>query len=141
MANSDNLKPFPKGISGNPSGRPKGSLNMATRIRDYLESPQKLTYKAQEWNGEPAELLVRVYTEKALSGDIRAFDLLVKYGYGTKIDIENDGKEPRIYLVNRGGESTYESLSDLSDEELETETDKNMEKYLAMKKQHVSVVA
>ncbi len=34
--NTDNLNTFMKGISGNPSGRPKGSLNRKTIARKYL---------------------------------------------------------------------------------------------------------
>ena len=37
MANNDNLKPFKKGQSGNPKGRPKGSKNRSTIIKKWLE--------------------------------------------------------------------------------------------------------
>jgi len=34
--NIDNLNTFKKGVSGNSSGRPKGSLNRKTVAREYL---------------------------------------------------------------------------------------------------------
>lgn len=33
-----NLKPFPKGVSGNPKGKPKGVRNFSTVIREFLEN-------------------------------------------------------------------------------------------------------
>ena len=39
--NIDNLKRFKKGVSGNPSGRPKGSLNRKTIARTYLSYLQE----------------------------------------------------------------------------------------------------
>ena len=37
MANNGNLKPFKKGESGNPNGRPKGSKNRSTIMEKWLE--------------------------------------------------------------------------------------------------------
>lgn len=38
MANEENLRePWQAGQSGNPNGRPKGSKNMSTILREYLE--------------------------------------------------------------------------------------------------------
>ena len=37
MANEENLKPFPKGVSGNPKGYTKGKKNRSTIIRELLE--------------------------------------------------------------------------------------------------------
>lgn len=117
---AQNLKPFQKGVSGNPRGRPKGSLNMSTRIRNYLESKQKLSYKGQDWQGEPADLIIRVYTEKAIEGDIKAATWLAKFGYGTKVDAELD-EAFHTFIVTRGETPDY---SQLSDDELTAEIKK-----------------
>ncbi len=38
MANEQNLRPsWPKGVSGNPKGKPKGPRNRSTIIREMLE--------------------------------------------------------------------------------------------------------
>jgi hypothetical protein len=56
------LRPFQKGKSGNPSGRPKGARNKATLAMEAL------------LNGE-AEALTRKAVEMALAGDITALRL------------------------------------------------------------------
>ena len=55
-------KPFPKGTSGNPSGKPKGSRNKTTLAIEAL------------FDGE-AEALTRKAIEKALEGDMMALRL------------------------------------------------------------------
>ena len=35
--NNENLVSFPKGVSGNPNGRPKGTKNRSTLVRELLE--------------------------------------------------------------------------------------------------------
>ena len=39
--NEQNLKPFKKGQSGNPKGKPKGTLSLKTLLIDYLRSTDK----------------------------------------------------------------------------------------------------
>ena len=41
MSKLDNLKPFKKGESGNPNGRPKGSLNRSTVAKKWLSTNQE----------------------------------------------------------------------------------------------------
>ena len=63
-----NLKPFPKGVSGNPSGRPKNVLSKAIR--------RKLEEVEEGQDSTVAERITEKLVELALSGNIEAIKLL-----------------------------------------------------------------
>ena len=75
MANEKNLKKFKKGESGNPNGRPKGTLrDIKVVLQDLL---------SQEKNGtQLIDGLMSVVVNKALKGDLKAADMLLSYTYG-----------------------------------------------------------
>jgi hypothetical protein len=76
-----NLKPWPKGKSGNPTGKPKGARNRATIIREQLE------LKATDGlGGSMSDQLVRALIAKALKGDVAAFRELFDGAYGKTRD-------------------------------------------------------
>lgn len=94
MANQQNLKPWKPGQSGNPAGKPKGSRHLSTWIQEMMED-EKFTYKlatGRSAKGAPVKAIVKSLILKALEGDAKAFDLLAKYGYGSKLDINSDSK-------------------------------------------------
>ena len=73
--NPQNLKPFKKGQSGNPKGRPKGVLNSATRLKRILELTNK---KKNKGTGEMEDFTVSEQMDmalisKALVGDVTAY--------------------------------------------------------------------
>lgn len=79
MANEQNLKPFPKGVSGNPAGKPKGVQNSKTRLLRLLELVQK---KKNPITGEEEEFTVLELMDmqmiaKALKGDQRAYQEVI----------------------------------------------------------------
>ncbi len=82
MANEENLKaPWKKGESGNPKGRPKGSRNRSTIVRELLEA------KATDGeSGQVADQLTRALIKKAAEGDVRAFKELMDSAYGKVTD-------------------------------------------------------
>lgn len=90
-----NLTPFAVGNPG--GGRPKGSKNFATLIRDMVEDPK---YKIRLDNGKylhkPGPAIVHAMTVKAYKGDVQAATWLAKYGYGEKTDITSDGESLRV---------------------------------------------
>lgn len=114
-----NLKPFQKGQSGNPNGRPKGSPNAATVIKKWLLSGEKiknpLTGKTETLS--QLDIVTLAQIKKARGGDTSAFNAVLDRLYGKPkqtldIDHTTDGES-----INP--ENTTD-LSKLTDAELRT---------------------
>jgi hypothetical protein len=90
MANEDNIKKheFKKGQSGNPKGRPKGSLNRSTIARRWLEAARKgknpITGEDEILTQE--DVITLALVRKAMDGDVSAYKALMDSGYGTAKD-------------------------------------------------------
>lgn len=83
----NNLKPFEKGESGNPNGRPKGSKNRSTIARKWLEVNQSLknplTGESETMSQE--DLMTLALIKKAREGDVSAYKALMDSGYGAPV--------------------------------------------------------
>jgi hypothetical protein len=75
MANEQNLTPYPKGVSGNPAGKPKGVPNSRTRLLRLLELVTKVrnpvTGEDEEFT--IAEQLDMKIIAKAMKSDLKAY--------------------------------------------------------------------
>ena len=83
----EDLIPFKKGQSGNPKGRPKGSLNRSTIAKKWLEvlSQEELEDGQVKWlSNEEAMTLALI--RKARNGDVNAYKALMDSAYGTAKD-------------------------------------------------------
>ena len=106
MANEQNLIPFKKGQSGNPTGKAKGTKNRLTLFREKMELMRKsfnsLTGETEEM--EIQEEMVIRQIEKALEGDTAAFNVCIDSLHGKLNDkVEHTGKdgEPlRVIFTN-----------------------------------------
>lgn len=113
---------FQPGQSGNPKGKLKGTKHISTWIQDLLNDEEFQTYVPdardgfKEFKGAPMKAIVKAMTIKAITGDVKAFDALAKYGYGQNIKMEHSGR--------------LETTKDLSDEEL----NQKIEEHLARRK-------
>jgi Family of unknown function (DUF5681) len=68
---------FKKGQSGNPSGRPKGSLNMATVLeRTLREKVIIINQNGRQKTVTKLEAALNQLIDKATSGELKAFQLL-----------------------------------------------------------------
>jgi hypothetical protein len=87
MSNTDNLKSWSKGESGNPKGRPKGAKNRSTIARKWLEINQSLknplTGESETMSQE--DLMTLALIKKAREGDVSAYKALMDSGYGAPL--------------------------------------------------------
>ena len=85
--NGGTLKPFEKGESGHPNGRPKGAKNRSTIARYWLEVNQNLknplTGESETMSQE--DLMTLALIKKAREGDVNAYKALMDSGYGAPI--------------------------------------------------------
>ncbi len=69
---------FRPGQSGNPRGRQKGVRNFATDVRKTLKAPVSLNEKGKTKRVSTQEAMLLRLREKALNGDPRALDQLIR---------------------------------------------------------------
>lgn len=91
-----NNKPFKKGQSGNPNGRPKKLPELDKLLADVL---------GEEKDGvTAAEAILKKLRQMAAAGNLRAAEILLDRGYGKpKQMIENNitGNEPLIIVTSQ----------------------------------------
>tara|TARA_R110000822_G_scaffold184111_2_gene323519 strand:- start:410 stop:745 length:336 start_codon:yes stop_codon:yes gene_type:complete len=84
MANEENLKPFGKGNNANPNGRPKGSKNRSTIVKELLEfaSSQKNVLTGEQETLTQEQAITLAMLLKAGKGDVNAYKALMDSCYG-----------------------------------------------------------
>lgn len=63
---------FKPGASGNPSGRPRGSRNLSTILREMLEEEIEVSIDGTKQRKQFGDVIIRRLLKKANDGDIRA---------------------------------------------------------------------
>ena len=69
---------FQKGQSGNPKGRPKGARNLKTDLAEELAERVAITENGRQRKVSKQRLLLKSQVAKAIKGDTRAADLVVR---------------------------------------------------------------
>lgn len=72
--NSENLTPFPKGVSGNPNGRPRKLPKIDDLLSDILG--------AEEDNASEAYAILHSLVKQAKGGNVKAAEILLDRAYG-----------------------------------------------------------
>jgi hypothetical protein len=84
MANEENLIPAQKGEVRNPAGRPKGSRNRSTIIKELFEfaKSQKNPLTGEQETLTQEEAITLAMLVKAGKGDVNAYKALMDSCYG-----------------------------------------------------------
>jgi hypothetical protein len=84
MANEQNLKNFKKGEVSNPNGRPKGSRNRSTIVKELLEfaTSQKNVLTGEQETLTQEQAITLAMLLKANKGDVNAYKALMDSCYG-----------------------------------------------------------
>lgn len=77
---------FRKGVSGNPAGRPRGSLNVATVLARILREQTVITVDGQRRVVTKLEAVMVQLADKALRGDIAAARQILSLHFSTGLE-------------------------------------------------------
>lgn len=93
------------------AGKPKGAKHINTWVQELMEDPEFTAtiqegMKIVEFKGAPIKAIVKAQMVKALCGDTKAYDALVRSGWSQRSEVENSGEVVHKY-------------EDLDDEQLE----------------------
>jgi len=85
----EDLIPYKKGQSGNPAGRPKGTKNRSTIVKEILsilvkgENPMT---GEQEWLSNEYRMTASVLLKAIEKGDVNAYNSIMDSAYGKSKD-------------------------------------------------------
>lgn len=105
MAGKGKIEPrWKKGESGNPAGRPKGSRNRSTIVKEWLEVKEKvknpITGQTEEL--EQQDIMTLALINKARKGDVYAYKELMDSAYDKvrqSVDHTTNGKDINIPII------------------------------------------
>lgn len=106
MAKEDNLRSWPKGVSGNPKGMKPGTKHIRTWIQELLNDEEFTTLvregvQLKEYKGAPLKAMIQAQIRLAIGGDTKAFDALAKHGWKAELDIMSDGEKIEPVIIYR----------------------------------------
>ena len=92
---------FKPGVSGNPKGRPKGSINLRTRVTQQLRQTVTVTRNGRPVKMRKADLIARQIVDTAAKGDLKAAALVVRLDDEAGIAASRASTEETFELPNR----------------------------------------
>ena len=92
---------FKRGESGNPKGRPKGSVNLRTRVTQQLRQMVTVTRNGRPVKMRKADLIALQIVDTAAKGDLKAAVLAVRLDDEASIAASRGSTEETFELPNR----------------------------------------
>jgi len=92
---------FKPGVSGNPKGRPKGSVNLRTRVTQQLRQTVTVTRNGQPVQMRKGDLIALQIVDAAAKGDLKAALLAVRLDDEASIVASKTSTEESFELPNQ----------------------------------------
>ena len=92
---------FKRGGSGNPKGRPKGSVNLRTRVTQQLRQTVTVTRNGRPVKMRKADLIALQIVDTAAKGDLKAAVLVVRLDDEASIAATRGSTEETFELPNQ----------------------------------------
>ena len=110
---------FKAGESGNPNGRPKGSRNRSSIVKQWLEVEQKIKnpITGKDELLEQQDIITLSLLKKARDGDVNAFKELMDSAYGKlsqTLTHEGNPEQPVVFELD----PKFRSEKDIHDSDM-----------------------
>ena len=92
---------FKKGQSGNPNGRPKGSRNLTTILREMLEEEIEVNVDGVKTKKQFQEVIVRKLLQKANEGNLKAIEQILDRMEGKPVQKQEIKTDNPILTIQR----------------------------------------
>ena len=92
---------FKPGVSGNPKGRPKGSVNLRTRVTQQLRQIVTVSRNGRPVKMRKADLIALQIVDTAAKGDLKAALLAVRLDDEASIAASKSSTEETFELPNQ----------------------------------------
>lgn len=107
---------FPKGHSGNPRGRPKGSRNLVTDLNQALNETVDVVENGRRRKITKREAICRQLTNRSAGGDLAALRLLIPLLSQIEVVASNEGFEFDPAQDRALAQALFSRLGHLDDE-------------------------
>jgi len=114
MAANDIIKhEFQPGECGNPAGRPKGSRNRASIVKEWLEVMEsvKNPITGLKETLQQQDIMTLALIKKARAGDVNAYKELMDSAHG-KIVEKIDHNMKKVFLIEKDSDERDEPIRD-----------------------------
>lgn len=92
---------FKPGVSGNPRGRPKGSVNLRSRVTKHLRQSVTVTRNGRSVKMQKGDLIALQIVDTAAKGDLKAAVLAVRLDDEAAMSQSKSSTEDAVVLPNQ----------------------------------------